>query len=172
MIASYYCCKLKAQVAISVFGFIGDDCFAFRLFWLEIHKMDHYFQIKSFVFEVLKYASLSFFRWFLPSDLNSAGLGIFEHVDYRVMCISLFLICFSWYFPKSFLLNFLDYNRSIKQTINKGYKITKPAEDHLLIRLEVYIGVYVEVSECHLIEKWEKIKKPLELAFKLVLFWY
>ena len=49
--------------------------------------MDHYFQIKSFVFEVLKYASLSFFRWFLPLDLNLAGLGIFEHVNYRVMSI-------------------------------------------------------------------------------------
>lgn len=129
------------------------------LFWLKIHEMDHYFQIKSFVFEVLKYASLSFFRWFLPSDLNLAGLGIFEHVGDQVMSISLFLICFSWYFPKSFLLNFLDYNRSIKQTINKGFKITKTDEDHLFILFEVYI----EESECHLIQKWEKIKKAIKV---------
>ena len=30
--------------------------------------------------------------------------------------------------------------------------------------------MYIGESKCHFIEKWEKIKKPLKLAFKLVCF--
>lgn len=57
--------------------------------------MDRYFQIKFFVSVVLKYASLCFFRLFLPSDFNLVGLGIFEHEGYQLMRILLFSTCFS-----------------------------------------------------------------------------